>query len=144
MDVKNSKTRGTKSIIIDKEQYKNLLTMFTASKEDVDFAFQCIKNMDALANIVPILLLRKHSKCDFSQWTNVCKKHISYQYSLGIENYSKMVSYEEIYKKIIKNKDAPVSKEHIEIFTDDISEFFKKNLVRYEFIKDVQIKVKIK
>lgn len=144
MDVKNSKTRRTKSIIIDKDQYKNLLTMFTSSKEDVTFALQCIRNMDALANIVPILLLRKHSRCDFAEWTNACKKHISYQYSLGIENYTKLVTYDQIYKKIIKNKDAPVSKEHIEIFTDDLAEFFKTNLVKYDFIKDIEIKLKLK
>jgi|LakMenEpi03Aug12_release.lakeMendotaPanAssembly.Ray.scaffolds.fasta_scaffold472572_2 hypothetical protein len=144
MDAKNSKNRRTKSIIIDKNEYKSLLTMLTSGHEDITLALEFIKNMDPKANILPILLLRKNSACDFSEWTKRCKKHIAYQYSLGIDNDIKNVIYTDIYHEIIKKKESNVSKEHIEIFSEEIGEFLRKHLIKYDFVEDVELKIKLK
>ncbi len=144
MDAKNSKNRGTKSIIIDKNEYKSLLTMLNSGHDDITLALECIKNMDPKANILPIVLLRKNSACNFVEWTKICKKHIAYQYSLGIDKDTKNVIYTDIYHEIIKKKEANVSKEHIEIFSEEIGEFLKKHLIKYDFVDDIELKIKLK
>jgi hypothetical protein len=144
MDAKNSKNRRTKSIIIDKNEYKSLLTMLTSGHEDITLALEFIKNMDPKANILPIVLLRKNSACDFSEWTKICKKHIAYQYSLGIDKDTKNVIYTDIYHEIIKKKEANVSKEHIEIFSEEMGEFLRKHLIKYDFVEDIELKIKLK
>jgi hypothetical protein len=118
--------------------------MLTSGHEDITLALEFIKNMDPKANILPILLLRKNSACDFSEWTKRCKKHIAYQYSLGIDNDIKNVIYTDIYHEIIKKKESNVSKEHIEIFSEEIGEFLRKHLIKYDFVEDVELKIKLK
>lgn len=143
MDVKNTKNRGTRSIIIDRDQYHNLLSMVKSSKEDISLALECIKNMDAKANVLPILLLRKNASGNFDDWIKTCKKHIAYQYSLGIDKDRKNVTYSEIYE-VTKNKDANISQNHIDIFLEEMNNFFKKHMIKFDFIDDVNINIKLK
>lgn len=141
MDVKNTKNRRNDPIIIDKERYKNLLSMMTSSKEDVNVALECINALDIKANLIPVLLLRKHSDTDISSWKKLCSKHIKYQKSLGVEDDAKSISYSEIYNAMKKVK---ATEEHVEIFLEDLSQFFRKHAIKFDFIENLEINVKIK
>ena len=46
MDVKDTKDRGLKNIIIDEETYKNLYNMLASTDEDKVVALTCINNLD--------------------------------------------------------------------------------------------------
>lgn len=141
MDVKDSKNRGNKSIVIDKDKYKSLLSMLNSSEEDANVAFECINTLDIKSNVVPILLLRKHSNTKMESWNKLCKKHIKYHKSLDIDDYTKNVTYNDIYGVF---KEVKPTKEHIDMFIEDLSEFFKRNTMKFDFVKSLDIKIELK
>ena len=141
MDVKNSKNRGTKSIVIDREKYDSLLSMLNSSEEDANVAFECINTLDIKNNIIPILLLRKHSNTKIESWKKKCSKHIKYHKSIDINDEYKNLSYTEVYATL---KKVDVTEEHKNIFLQELSNFFKRHAIKFDFIEDLDIKVQLK
>ena len=83
MDVKNTKDRGLKDIIIDEDTYINLTKMLGSSEEDKILALTNINNLDQKANVIPILFLRKEcTKTNLELWKEHANKSIKYQKTL--------------------------------------------------------------
>ena len=146
MDVKNSKNRRTDSIIITKEEYNNLLTMLKSGEQDFILATACINQMSLKDNLIPIALLIKHSNDkNYDLWFKNCPKHMKTLESkfFDLNNKGKQnFTYENIYKMILANKIK--SKDHMSIFINDVAEFFKKTMIKFDFIEDVIINIKVK
>lgn len=146
MDVKNSKNRRTDSIIINKEEYNNLLTMLKSGEQDFILATTCINQMSLKDNLIPIALLIKHSNVkNYDLWFKNCPEHMKTfkrKFLKSDDDSKKNFTYENIYKMILSDKIK--SKEHISIFLDDVAKFFKNTMIKFDFIEDVIINIKVK
>lgn len=145
MDVKDSTNRTIKSIIIDKEKYQSLLKMLESSEEDAEVAFQAIDNLDKDKNLIPILLLRKHTFFNnkANLWSERCKKHVSHQETLGIEKFTRSITYNSIYDIMIQNKKS-IPSDHVKLFVEDLCTYFKNNMIKFDFVEDIDIQIIIK
>lgn len=146
MDDKNTKNRRSNSIVITKDQYNNLLEMLKSGEEDKVLAMNCIKALSLKDNIIPIALLLKHSGiANHNLWIKNCPKHIKTlqsKLSDSIDAPLRGFTYEKIYKMILTDKIN--SKEHISIFIEDVANFFKNTMIKFDFIENVNIDIKIK
>jgi len=143
MDVKNTKDRGLKDIIIDEDTYINLTKMLGSSEEDKILALSNINNLDQKANVIPILFLRKEcTKTNLELWKEHANKSIKYQRTLGIDDSNNVIKYKNILAAINKQK---VKKEsNIEFFCRRFEVFVKANLIGFDFIENVELKITVK
>lgn len=143
MDVKNTKDRGLKDIIIDEDTYINLTKMLGSSEEDKIVALTNINNLDQKANIIPILFLRKEcTRTNLELWKEHANKSIKYQRTLGIDDSNNVIKYKNILAAINKQK---VKKEsNIEFFCRRFEVFVKANLIGFDFIENVELKITVK
>jgi hypothetical protein len=143
MDVKNTKDRGLKDIIIDEDTYVNLTKMLGSSEEDKIVALTNINNLDQKANVIPILFLRKEcTRTNLELWKEHADKSIKYQKTLGVDDSNNVIKYKNILAAINKQK---VKKEsNIEFFCRRFEKFVKDNLVGFDFIENVQLKITVK
>lgn len=143
MDVKNTKDRGLKDIIIDEDTYINLTKMLGSSEEDKIVALTNINNLDQKANVIPILFLRKEcTKTNLELWKEHANKSIKYQKTLGVDDSNNVIKYKNILAAINKQK---VKKEsNIEFFCRRFEKFVKDNLVGFDFIENVELKITVK
>ena len=143
MDVKNTKDRGLKDIIIDEDTYINLTKMLGSSEEDKIVALTNINNLDQKANVIPILFLRKEcTKTNLELWKEHANKSIKYQRTLGIDDSNNVIKYKNILAAINKQK---VKKEsNIEFFCRRFEVFVKANLIGFDFIENVELKITVK
>ena len=143
MDVKNTKDRGLKDIIIDEDTYINLTKMLGSSEEDKIVALTNINNLDQKANVIPILFLRKEcTKTNLELWKQHADKSIKYQRTLGIDDSNNVIKYKNILAAINKQK---VKKEsNIEFFCRRFEQFVKDNLVGFDFIENVELKITVR
>ncbi len=143
MDVKNTKDRGLKDIIIDEDTYINLTKMLGSSEEDKIVALTNINNLDQKANVIPILFLRKEcTRTNFELWKEHADKSIKYQKTLGVDDSNNVIKYKNILAAINKQK---VKKEsNIEFFCRRFEKFVKDNLVGFDFIENVQLKITVR
>ena len=143
MDVKNTKDRGLKDIIIDEDTYINLTKMLGSSEEDKIVALTNINNLDQKANVIPILFLRKEcTRTNLELWKEHADKSIKYQKTLGVDDSNNVIKYKNILAAINKQK---VKKEsNIEFFCRRFENFVKDNLVGFDFIENVQLKITVR
>lgn len=143
MDVKNTKDRGLKDIIIDEDTYTNLTNMLSSSEEDKIVALTNINNLDQKANVIPILFLRKEcTRTNLELWKEHADKTIKYQRTLGIDDSNNVIKYKNILAAINKQK---VKKEsNIEFFCRRFEKFVKDNLIGFDFIENVQLKITVR
>ena len=143
MDVKNTKDRGLKDIIIDEDTYINLTKMLGSSEEDKILALTNINNLDQKANVIPILFLRKEcTRTNLELWKEHADKSIKYQRTLGIDDSNNVIKYKNILAAINKQK---VKKEsNIEFFCRRFEVFVKANLIGFDFIENVELKITVK
>jgi hypothetical protein len=143
MDVKNTKDRGLKDIIIDEDTYTNLINMLSSSEEDKIVALTNINNLDQKANVIPILFLRKEcTRTNLDLWKEHANKSIKYQRTLGVDDSNNVIKYKNILAAINKQK---VKKEsNIEFFCRRFEKFVKDNLIGFDFIENVQLKITVK
>ena len=143
MDVKNTKDRGLKDITIDEDTYINLTKMLGSSEEDKILALTNINNLDQKANVIPILFLRKEcTKTNLELWKEHANKSIKYQRTLGIDDSNNVIKYKNILAAINKQK---VKKEsNIEFFCRRFEVFVKANLIGFDFIENVELKITVK
>lgn len=143
MDVKNTKDRGLKDIIIDEDTYINLTKMLGSSEEDKILALTNINNLDQKANVIPILFLRKEcTKTNLELWKEHANKSIKYQRTLGVDDSNNVIKYKNILAAINKQK---VKKEsNIEFFCRRFEVFVKANLIGFDFIENVELKITVK
>ena len=143
MDVKNTKDRGLKDIIIDEDTYVNLTKMLGSSEEDKIVALTNINNLDQKANVIPILFLRKEcTRTNLELWKEHADKSIKYQKTLGVDDSNNAIKYKNILAAINKQK---VKKEsNIEFFCRRFEKFVKDNLVGFDFIENVQLKITVR
>ena len=143
MDVKNTKDRGLKDIIIDEDTYTNLINMLSSSEEDKIVALTNINNLDQKANVIPILFLRKEcTRTNLDLWKEHADKSIKYQRTLGVDDSNNVIKYKNILAAINKQK---VKKEsNIEFFCRRFEKFVKDNLIGFDFIENVQLKITVK
>lgn len=143
MDVKNTKDRGLKDIIIDEDTYVNLTKMLGSSEEDKILALTNINNLDQKANVIPILFLRKEcTRTNLELWKEHADKSIKYQKTLGIDDSNNVIKYKNILAAINKQK---VKKEsNIEFFCRRFEQFIKDNLVGFDFIENVELKITVR
>jgi hypothetical protein len=143
MDVKNTKDRGLKDIIIDEDTYVNLTKMLGSSEEDKIVALTNINNLDQKANVIPILFLRKEcTRTNLELWKEHADKSIKYQKTLGVDDSNNVIKYKNILAAINKQK---VKKEsNIEFFCRRFEKFVKDNLVGFDFIENVQLKITVR
>lgn len=143
MDVKNTKDRGLKDIIIDEDTYVNLTKMLGSSEEDKILALTNINNLDQKANVIPILFLRKEcTRTNLELWKEHADKSIKYQKTLGVDDSNNVIKYKNILAAINKQK---VKKEsNIEFFCRRFEKFVKDNLVGFDFIENVQLKITVR
>jgi hypothetical protein len=143
MDVKNTKDRGLKDIIIDEDTYVNLTKMLGSSEEDKIVALTNINNLDQKANVIPILFLRKEcTRTNLELWKEHADKSIKYQKTLGVDDSNNVIKYKNILAAINKQK---VKKEsNIEFFCRRFENFVKDNLVGFDFIENVQLKITVR
>jgi hypothetical protein len=143
MDVKNTKDRGLKDIIIDEDTYVNLTKMLGSSEEDKILALTNINNLDQKANVIPILFLRKEcTRTNLELWKEHADKSIKYQKTLGVDDSNNVIKYKNILAAINKQK---VKKEsNIEFFCRRFENFVKDNLVGFDFIENVQLKITVR
>ena len=143
MDVKNTKDRGLKDIIIDEDTYINLTKMLGSSEEDKILALTNINNLDQKANVIPILFLRKEcTRTNLELWKEHADKSIKYQKTLGVDDSNNVIKYKNILAAINKQK---VKKEsNIEFFCRRFEKFVKDNLVGFDFIENVQLKITVR
>lgn len=147
MDVKNSKNRGLKSIVIDEEQYHNLLNMLNSNEEDQLVALTCIKGLDKERNSIAVAFLRKSGKCHINMWRKHCKSWLDYMDSLKMKNDSNVITFSTIYKAL--KKETKYQKENAVFFITRYTEYIKKDLLRAtlqsnDFVEDIEINIKIK
>ncbi len=83
----------TSEIILDEKQFWTLEGMLNSSPDDQKLAFMCINKLDPAKNVVPVLLLRKFSNTNPSDWMACALKHIQYHKSIHV---SGMVRYDDI------------------------------------------------
>jgi len=143
MDVKNTKDRGLKDIIIDEDTYINLTKMLGSSEEDKILALTNINNLDQKANVIPILFLRKEcTRTNLELWKEHANKSIKYQRTLGVDDSNNVIKYKNILAAINKQK---VKKEsNIEFFCRRFEVFVKANLIGFDFIENVELKITVK
>ena len=143
MDVKNTKDRGLKDIIIDEDAYTNLINMLSSSEEDKIVALTNINNLDQKANVIPILFLRKEcTRTNLDLWKEHANKSIKYQRTLGVDDSNNVIKYKNILAAINKQK---VKKEsNIEFFCRRFEKFVKDNLIGFDFIENVQLKITVR
>ena len=143
MDVKNTKDRGLKDIIIDEDTYVNLTKMLGSSEEDKILALTNINNLDQKANVIPILFLRKEcTRTNLELWKEHANKSIKYQRTLGVDDSNNVIKYKNILAAINKQK---VKKEsNIEFFCRRFEKFVKDNLVGFDFIENVELKITVR
>jgi hypothetical protein len=143
MDVKNTKDRGLKDIIIDEDTYINLTKMLGSSEEDKILALTNINNLDQKANVIPILFLRKEcGRTNLELWKEHADKSIKYQRTLGVDDSNNVIKYKNILAAINKQK---VKKEsNIEFFCRRFENFVKDNLIGFDFIENVQLKITVR
>jgi hypothetical protein len=143
MDVKNTKDRGLKDIIIDEDTYTNLTKMLGSSEEDKILALTNINNLDQKANVIPILFLRKEcGRTNLELWKEHADKSIKYQRTLGVDDSNNVIKYKNILAAINKQK---VKKEsNIEFFCRRFENFVKDNLIGFDFIENVQLKITVR
>jgi hypothetical protein len=143
MDVKNTKDRGLKDIIIDEDTYTNLINMLSSSEEDKIVALTNINNLDQKANVIPILFLRKEcTRTNLDLWKEHANKSIKYQRTLGVDDSNNVIKYKNILAAINKQK---VKKEsNIEFFCRRFEKFVKDNLIGFDFIENVQLKITVR
>jgi hypothetical protein len=143
MDVKNTKDRGLKDIIIDEDTYTNLTKMLGSSEEDKILALTNINNLDQKANVIPILFLRKEcGRTNLELWKEHADKSIKYQRTLGVDDSNNVIKYKNILAAINKQK---VKKEsNIEFFCRRFENFVKNNLIGFDFIENVQLKITVR
>lgn len=143
MDVKNTKDRGLKDIIIDEDTYINLTKMLGSSEEDKILALTNINNLDQKANVIPILFLRKEcTRTNLELWKEHADKSIKYQKTLGVDDSNNVIKYKNILAAINKQK---VKKEsNIEFFCRRFEKFVKDNLVGFDFIENVELKITVR
>jgi len=143
MDVKNTKDRGLKDIIIDEDTYINLTKMLSSSEEDKILALTNINNLDQKANVIPILFLRKEcGRTNLELWKEHADKSIKYQRTLGVDDSNNVIKYKNILAAINKQK---VKKEsNIEFFCRRFENFVKDNLIGFDFIENVQLKITVR
>ena len=143
MDVKNTKDRGLKDIIIDEDTYINLTKMLGSSEEDKILALTNINNLDQKANVIPILFLRKEcTRTNLELWKEHAVKSIKYQKTLGVDDSNNVIKYKNILAAINKQK---VKKEsNIEFFCRRFEVFVKANLIGFDFIENVELKITVK
>lgn len=143
MDVKNTKDRGLKDIIIDEDTYINLTKMLGSSEEDKILALTNINNLDQKANVIPILFLRKEcTRTNLELWKEHANKSIKYQRTLGVDDSNNVIKYKNILAAINKQK---VKKEsNIEFFCRRFEKFVKDNLVGFDFIENVELKITVR
>jgi hypothetical protein len=143
MDVKNTKDRGLKDIIIDEDTYTNLINMLSSSEEDKIVALTNINNLDQKANVIPILFLRKEcTRTNLDLWKEHADKSIKYQRTLGVDDSNNVIKYKNILAAINKQK---VKKEsNIEFFCRRFEKFVKDNLIGFDFIENVQLKITVR
>lgn len=143
MDVKNTKDRGLKDIIIDEDTYVNLTKMLGSSEEDKILALTNINNLDQKANVIPILFLRKEcTRTNLELWKEHADKSIKYQRTLGVDDSNNVIKYKNILAAINKQK---VKKEsNIEFFCRRFEKFVKDNLVGFDFIENVELKITVR
>ena len=143
MDVKNTKDRGLKDITIDEDTYINLTKMLGSSEEDKILALTNINNLDQKANVIPILFLRKEcTKTNLELWKEHADKSIKYQRTLGVDDSNNVIKYKNILAAINKQK---VKKEsNIEFFCRRFEVFVKANLIGFDFIENVELKITVR
>lgn len=143
MDVKNTKDRGLKDIIIDEDTYINLTKMLGSSEEDKILALTNINNLDQKANVIPILFLRKEcTRTNLELWKEHADKSIKYQKTLGVDDSNNVIKYKNILAAINKQK---VKKEsNIEFFCRRFEVFVKANLIGFDFIENVELKITVR
>lgn len=143
MDVKNTKNRGLKDIIIDEDTYTNLTNMLSSSEEDKIVALININNLDQKANVIPILFLRKEcTRTNLELWKQYADKTIKYQRTLGINDSNNVIRYKNILAAI--NKQNVKKESNMEFFCRRFEKFVKDNLLGFDFIENVELKIKVK
>lgn len=143
MDVKNTKDRGLKDIIIDEDTYTNLINMLSSSEEDKIVALTNINNLDQKANVIPILFLRKEcTRTNLDLWKEHANKSIKYQRTLGVDDSNNVIKYKNILAAI--NKQNVKKESNIEFFCRRFEKFVKDNLIGFDFIENVQLKITVR
>ena len=143
MDVKDTKDTRLEEIIITEEMYTNLFKMLNADEADQVVALNCIKNLEKKANLVPILFLRKEcSNTHFSLWQEHCPKVLKYHLTLGVTAANNMIKFANILHAMKEQK--RFKQENLMFFTKRFEVFVKNNLLGFDFIEDLEIKIKIK
>jgi len=117
--------------------------MLGSSEEDKIVALTNINNLDQKANVIPILFLRKEcTRTNFELWKEHADKSIKYQKTLGVDDSNNVIKYKNILAAINKQK---VKKEsNIEFFCRRFEKFVKDNLVGFDFIENVQLKITVR
>ncbi len=148
MDVKDTKNRRLVSdIVIDEDQYKNLLNMLNSTEQDAVVALNVINNLKVDKNLIQVLFLRKESACSNDYWNIHCSKHIKYHKNTSVITNPNLITYANIFK--ILNQFTFSSKKDKEqaliFYTKRLENFLIKNLLGFEDVIDnFSINVKIK
>jgi hypothetical protein len=143
MDVKDTKDRGLKNIIIDEETYKNLYNMLASTDEDKVIALTCINNLDKKANLVPTLFLRKEiSAAGLDMWKQHCPSVVKYHGSLQVNPDNNVIKFKDILRAI--KQQGEQKEASYKFFSKRFEDFVKSNLIGFDFIENVELKIKIK
>ena len=136
MDAKDVKNRG-----LTIPEYIHIVNMLQASEEDFEVATSNIKNLMDESPEWDILLKLMYKELVFSKRYAFSRELLNLDVGSKLINYNDPLSYATIYKKIKDLEKASVSLKAL--FTYVISNLISKtNKTAYDFIDDVNIKIK--
>jgi hypothetical protein len=129
------------------EKYQNIIDMLRSpDEENKVVALTIIDQIDFKSNITKILLLKKHSESNKSQWEEHAPKIYKELETLAADkiiDLNKHLTYKQVLSAITR---LQVDQEEFQFYMNDFTQYLLRQIqsMGYDYIEDIDITLKYK